>query len=181
MLRFGYAILVGLVGAAIVHIAVLLLVPAYSAQDAWSTLSRDGDLFELVRLPGGSPRSKGGRAPDPFIAAAACRFDLAGDGGARLSASAPALFWSVSVYNRRGHNVYNLNDRSASDGALDIALVSPARMLELRKGLPEDMDGATIIEVEDDLGIIVVRTFRPDPTFVPAIEAFFESARCEPR
>jgi uncharacterized membrane protein len=39
MLRLFYILLIGIVGAGIVHIAVLLLLPQFSERDAWSSRS----------------------------------------------------------------------------------------------------------------------------------------------
>ena len=50
MLRLLYALLVGIVGAGIVHIVVLLLVPSYSERDAWSRLSEMADLYGIAPL-----------------------------------------------------------------------------------------------------------------------------------
>jgi len=44
MRKLIYAALLGLVGAGIVHIAVLLMVPDFSERDAWSRLAQASDL-----------------------------------------------------------------------------------------------------------------------------------------
>ncbi|PSM18160.1 MULTISPECIES: DUF1254 domain-containing protein [Nitratireductor] len=178
MLRLAYVLLSGLIGAAIVHIAILLLLPAYAERDAWSRLEQAGAPNSFVRLPETASATRGARAPDPFMAAGACRFDLS-ESGVRVQATEKPLFWSVSLYNRWGHNIYSLNDRTASDGLLDLVVVSPDQMIDLRKDLPEDLAGSVIIEVEEDIGIVVVRIFRPDATFAPLVDSFFDAARCQ--
>ena len=74
-------------------------------------------------------------APDPFFRASACRFDLQ-DGPVRLKADGTVPFWSASIYDRGGQNVYNFNDRTAAGGELDFVVVTPAQMIEMRKDLP---------------------------------------------
>ncbi len=44
-------LLLGLVGAAIVHIAVLLLVPFYSSKNAWSHLESLGMAIAFIIFP----------------------------------------------------------------------------------------------------------------------------------
>lgn len=44
-------LILGLVGAAIVHIAVLLLIPFYSSKNAWSHLEALGDAYRFHVLP----------------------------------------------------------------------------------------------------------------------------------
>ncbi len=176
MARLVYTLLVGLVGAAIVHIAILLLLPVLSERDAWSRLASVGNLFEVVPLArSGGPA--GVMLADPFIEARACRFDLEA-GIAHVTAASGAPFWSVSLYDRRGYNVYSFNDRTVSGGVLDLAIVSPAQMIELRKDLPDSLAGAILVEMARPLGIVVVRAFRPDPAFAPIVGGFLDSIGC---
>ena len=76
MRKLVYAVILGLVGAGIVHIAVLLMVPDFSERDAWSRLAQASDFYKVTRLDaeaGGPPVVK---SVDPLFFAAACRFDL---------------------------------------------------------------------------------------------------------
>jgi uncharacterized membrane protein len=40
--RFAYALLIGVVGAGIVHIAVLFLLPYMTERDAWTRMAASG-------------------------------------------------------------------------------------------------------------------------------------------
>ncbi len=178
MARISYAILLGLIGAAIIHIVILLLLPFTTDKDAWSRLAAEGELFEVVPIPRNAV-SPIGAVADPFIHASACRFDLS-QGIAHVTAKGGVPFWSVSIYNRRGHNIYNFNDRTVTAEALDLAVVSPAQMLDLRKDLPDQLAGSLFVEVVDPLGIVVVRAFQPDRTYASKVSVFFDAERCQP-
>ena len=133
----------GLVGAGIVHIVVLLLVPEFSERDAWSRLSMASDLYRMNRLDaeaGGAPVVK---SVDPLFYATACRFDLE-EGMVRIKAPGNVPFWSVSVYDRNGHNIYSFNDHTATGGKLDAVVLTPAQMIDVRKDLPEDLQGSDL-------------------------------------
>lgn len=169
----AYPALLGLVGAAIVHIAMLLALPHFADRDAWSRLAAAGPTFGFVSLDAAVGRA------DPLVDAHACRFDLS-DGAARVTAGAGVPFWSVSVYNRRGHNSYGFTDRTVATGKLDLVLVTPAQMIELRKAMPEALAGSVFVEIGDPVGIVVLRAFRPDDSWGPAVETFFRGARCQP-
>ena len=178
MLRLLHAILLGLLGAGIVHIAVLLLVPEFSERDAWSRLATATDLYRMTRLDavkGGAPVVK---SVDPLFYAAACRFDL-DDGMVEVEAPGRVPFWSVSVYDRNGHNIYSFNDRSATGGQLDAVILTPAQMIEIRKGLPEELDGAVFVEVPVEEGIVVIRGFVPDDSWKPAVSRFLDDSSCD--
>ncbi|TIP33708.1 MAG: DUF1254 domain-containing protein, partial [Mesorhizobium sp.] len=113
MRRLLHALILGLLGAGIVHIVVLFLVPEFSERDAWSRLAMASDLYKMTRLDaeaGGAPVVK---SVDPLFYAAACRFNLA-DGLVRIKAPGDVPFWSASVYDRGGHNIYSFNDHNAN-------------------------------------------------------------------
>ena len=84
MLRLLYAILLGVVGAGIVHISILLLLPLFSDRDAWSRLAAAADLYVVTAADGSDGSAPTVEAPDPFFRAVACRFDLE-DGPVRLA------------------------------------------------------------------------------------------------
>src|SRR5690606_15754398 len=126
------------VGAGIVHIVVLLLVPSFSQRDAWSILSERSNYYVATRLdPPGAPPLIG--SLDPLFDAVACRFDLA-DGPVRVSGEGTVPYWSVSVYDRAGQNIFGFNDRTSPDGALDLVVATPTHMIELRNDLPPEFD-----------------------------------------
>ncbi|RWP01690.1 DUF1254 domain-containing protein [Mesorhizobium sp.] len=178
MRRLLHAILLGLLGAGIVHIIVLLLAPEFSERNAWSRLAMASNLYRMTRLDaeaGGTPVVK---SVDPLFYAAACRFDLS-DGMVRVKAPGNVPFWSVSVYDRNGHNIYSFNDHSATGRVLDSIVLTPAQMIEIRKDLPEELQGAIFVEAPIDEGMFVIRSFAPDDSWKPTVSRFLEQSSCE--
>lgn len=177
--RLAYAVLVGLVGAGLVHIAILLLLPDFSQRDAWSRLAMVSDVYRFVdldRLGGSEPVV---RADDPLFRAAACRFDLA-DGLVQISTPGNVPYWSVSIYDRSGQNVYSFNDRIAEGRVLDFVVLTPAQMLEVRKEFPEEVGNSIFVEIPIGEGILVVRGFVPDSSWDPAMSSFLGEMSCVP-
>ncbi|TIW78919.1 MAG: DUF1254 domain-containing protein [Mesorhizobium sp.] len=161
MRRLLHALILGLLGAGIVHIVVLFLVPEFSERDAWSRLATASDLYRMTRLD-----------------AAACRFDLA-DGLVRIKAPGDVPFWSASVYDRGGHNIYSFNDHNANGEKLDTVVLTPAQMIDVRRDLPEDLQGAIFVEAPIEEGIFVVRAFVPDESWKPIVSRFLEQSSCD--
>src|SRR5690606_20861203 len=163
MTRLVHALMLGLLGAGIVHIAVLLLVPTYSQRDAWSALAERSNYYTLTLLNGQ------GVEPvidsiDPLFLAAACRFDL-GEGVVHIAGAGDVPYWSISLYDRAGQNIYSLNDRSSSGGSPDFVVATPVQMIDLRNTLPAEFDRSVFIEADADEGIVVIRAFAPDETW----------------
>lgn len=179
MLRLLYAVILGLIGAGIVHIAVLLLIPDISDRDVWSKLQSASDLYKTTRLdsaPGSPPIVK---SIDPLFSAAACRFDL-NDGVLRVTGQGHTPFWSVSVYNRAGENIYSFNDHTLARGGVDFSVATPTQMIEVRKEFPDGTGNSIYVETASDEGIVVVRSFVPDPSWKKSVSDFLDGISCMP-
>lgn len=178
MARLGLAILIGLLGAAAIHIVVLFLVPRFSERDIWSRMAARGDLYDVVTLSDGDDGSAPLWSADPLMRAAGCRFDLS-DTMARLTAPPGTVFWSLSVFDRHGLNVFSMNDRTA-DAAVDIVFAKPFQAVELRKAVPPELASSIIVEVQDNEGLAVLRSFQPDWTYKRDVDTFFSDVACNP-
>ena len=172
MARDSSTLLLGVVGAGIVHITILLLLPLFSERDAWSKLATAGRPYVMTAADGSDGNAPTVEAPDPFFRASACRFDLQ-DGPVRLKANGGVPFWSASIYDRGGQNVYNFNDRTATDGALDFVIVTPTQMIDMRKDLPAELESSVFVEADIDEGIVVVRAFMPDDSWGRPLRPIF--------
>jgi uncharacterized membrane protein len=171
-----HALVLGLVGAGIVHIAILLMLPSYSQRDAWSLLSRQANYYAITRLdPPDAPPVIA--AMDPLFDAAACRFDLR-DGTLHMTGRGDVPYWSMSVYDRAGQNIFSMNDRSSTDGALDFVVATPEQMIDLRNALPPEYNRAVFVEADVDEGVVVVRAFAPDESWEPTVTRYLASLNC---
>ncbi|AZO31413.1 MULTISPECIES: DUF1254 domain-containing protein [Mesorhizobium] len=178
MRSLPHALILGLLGAGIVHIVVLFLVPEFSERDAWSRLAMTSDLYKMTRLDAEAGVAPVVKSVDPMFYAAACRFDLA-DGLVRIRAPGDVPFWSASVYDRNGHNIYSFNDHNANGEKLDAVVLTPAQMIDVRRDLPEELQGAIFVEAPIEEGILVVRAFVPDDSWKPIVSRFLEQSACE--
>ena len=176
--RLAYALLIGVVGAGIVHIAILFLLPYMTERDAWTRMAALGDVHETVIIDG-KEEDRLLANPDPLFLAAGCRFEL-DEGPVRISAADRVLFWSLSVYDRTGQNIFSLHDRTASEGELDIVILKPVHMLELRHSFPEDFARSIFVEAELDAGMAVIRSFLPDESWRPRVSRYLRSISCDP-
>ena len=170
-------VLGGLLVAGIIHIAIVFMVPLYASNDAWGQMKqfgRDGQFHVLaLPLPGAEPLA----ALDPRIMHAACRFSLV-DGPVRIQAALPDDFWSIAIFDRRGRNIYSLNDRSAERSQLDLAILTPVQMARLRQDPPASLETAVVLVEPIDVGFGLIRVFVADETRLTAATTALNGADC---
>jgi uncharacterized membrane protein len=167
----------GLLVGGIVHIAVVMLVPSYASRDAFSSVGRFGPDGAFHVLPMAEPGTEPLPSLDPLMAHAVCRYSLSAR-PVHVKAVLPDTFWSLAVFDRRGRNVYNLNDKSADRNGLDLVLANPQQMQEIRERLPDLMERSIVAEVPGDAGFVLLRVFVPGPALLGPVRDALAKADC---
>ena len=167
----------GLLLGGIIHVAIVFMVPLFASNDAWAQMRAFGPdgQFHLLPIPvaGAEPLA----SLDPRMVQAVCRFTLA-EGPLRIQAVLPDEFWSIAVFDRRGRNVYSLNDRAADRQKLDLAILTPVQMALMRQDPPAALESAIVLEVPIDTGFVLLRVFVPDDSMLPSATAALQEADC---
>ena len=186
--RVLLAVLIGLVGAAIVHIAVIFAIPGQSRNDAWSRLERLGPAFATVPVAPLPPPEPGGAEPssgaafsfvDPAFLTVACRFSTE-NGPVRIVAGERTPFWSTSISGRNGDNLYSISERAALDGQLNL-FVGTRDQLDLGRIEGSDLDPSAIpVELAAEEAILVVRALVGEESQRPYVDRFVRSIGCRP-
>ena len=170
------AIVIGLVGAAFIHIVIILALPMWTGQDAWTRVQALGDMNRFYPLAN-EPNLTGLYNDNPYIRSAVCRFDIS-EGPVRIVTSGNVPFWTVAVYDTGSNETYSMNDRSAIGTGVNITLVTPAQMLQLRRFMPRTLERAVLVELSKPQGYVVLRAVAPMPSHQPAVRAFLSNAAC---
>ncbi len=177
-MKLLYSVIAGIVLAGIVHITIILLIPQFGTKDAWAVIARSMDPWRFSGLSENQPALAQLSDLDPQFKVGACRFDLA-DGGLRIRTSGNARYWSASVFDRGGTNVYNLNNRTAIQGRLELVIVNPEQMIRARENPPEDLERAVVVEADINAGFVFLRVWSPDESWHALSKEFLESVVCE--
>ncbi|MCL6708262.1 hypothetical protein M8R20_14780 [Pseudomonas sp. R2.Fl] len=170
------AVLTGLIGAAVLHIVIILALPHFTGKDAYTRVRSEGaaNRFHLLDA---APDRLGLANTDPYLRTAVCHFETR-DRAVRLTAPANAGFWSLAVYDRNSNEVFSMNDRTSVDGTLDVVVASPVQVARLRRQPPEALSDAIIIEIAVPAGYAVLRTLAPQASFESGAVAFLSAAGC---
>ena len=179
MAKTFYALALGLLGALLVHIATIFLIPRMAENDAWARLSRTSQPGAFSIAEANSDIAASMRAFDPNFVIAACQFSLA-EGPVSLAGSAAPDFWSLSIFNRQGANIFSINDRSMQDGLLDVVVATPLQLVEFQKDMPTELVNSVFAEADVRDGFVMLRAFVPEASMRAQVVNFIKSASCEP-
>ena len=177
MIRWLLWMLGGIVLGGIVHLASVLALPRTATQDAYARIAAISPVNSIVPLA--DPSAEGAIVPfmDPAFASAVCRYDLSG-GSLNFSAPVSPAYTSVSFYTRNGVAYYAINDRAAGRRVIELELMTTAQRAEL----PDDEEitaaDRLIVESPTDTGLIVLRTFAPEPGLMPVAKNSLAAAKC---
>ena len=180
MIRTGLWILGGLVLGGIIHIVVILMLPALSATAAWdrvSTLAPPGSTQVLAAVAADQPNPL---RLDPELAYAVCRLDLS-KGPGTVAGTLPQAFWSVAVYGRNGTVVYSTTNRDSTSNLLDLGLFNAAQTRLLAEQKLDVAEGLLIVEAQQDELMVVVRLAPPHPAMRARFEQELSEVQCGPR
>jgi uncharacterized membrane protein len=167
----------GLIVGGMIHVAIVFLIPGLAGKDAWAQMARFGPDGQFHTIPMPTAGAEAIPDLDPRMMQAVCRFTLA-NGPVRINADLPDEFWSVAVFDRRGRNVYSLNDRAAERARLDLAILTPVQMAQMRQNPPASLESAIVLEQPLDVGFVLIRAFVPDDSMLPTVTQALAGASC---
>lgn len=176
-MRSLYLLFCGLILGGIIHIVIILLIPSLGSRDAARQIGKLGNLTSFQYIENGS---KVGIANiDPFFKLSVCRFDLERDGLLVSGTDAPT-YWSASVFDDEGRVIYSLNDRTAIKNRLQMIVVNPIQMADLRQAQPEEIETSIVVETTAMKGFVLLRVLVRDPSWEERARNFLDEASCQP-
>ena len=177
MLRLLLAIFTGLIGAAVLHLIIVLSLPHFGNRDAYSRAVAEGAAHRFHLLDDKREKAELGSG-DPFMRVAVCTFDVS-DKPVRLAGFGAVPFWSVAIFDSSSNEIFSMNDRTSAGGMLDILIANTVQLAAIRKAQPQALSQSILVESGRNQGYAVLRTLVPQPSFVDEAERFLGEAKCE--
>jgi uncharacterized membrane protein len=177
MVRILFATIVGLLGAALLHLVIILALPHFSDRDAFQQVEALGDEDAFHRLDPAT-NSGGLLNGDPYLRTAVCAFDLR-DMPVHLAAGGRVPFWSLAIYDKASNEVFSMSDRTSVGGALDVLVAAPVQLAAIRKALPAELSQSILVEMPEGQGYAVLRTMAPQASFNDGARDFLDKAQCD--
>lgn len=177
MIRTLVWLVAGVLLGCVVHIAVVLAMPALASRDIWTRLADSARAGVVTVLPAPQPEVPNPLRLDPEIAYGVCRMDLTTAPGV-LTGVLPNAFWSVAVYDRSGAVIYSTTNRDGIGQVLDIGIFNPSQTRLLAQQRLEVAEGLLIVESQSDDVIVTVRLAPPHPSMRARFEAALAALSC---
>ncbi|AXV14755.1 DUF1254 domain-containing protein [Neorhizobium sp. SOG26] len=178
-LQLILAVVVGLIGAALLHLIIVLLLPEFSEKDAYTRVLAKGEMHRFYQLGSVADRTGLGM-DDPYLPVAVCAYDIS-EGPVRLAAANNGLpFWSLAVFDASSNEIFSINDRTSAGGALNVVIATPVQLTALRRSLPEPVSQSIMVETTAAQGYVVLRSLAPQPSYEELASQFLSEASCAP-
>ena len=164
--------------AGIVHIAAIFLVPVLAENDGFSRMARvagEGSFTEVTLMPSGSGAMPG---LDPLFLHGTCRLHLA-EGPVSIGVQESERYWSLALYDTHGTVVFSLNDRTATDGRLDMLILNPVQAAQL-KAEAGSLGETVVVESPSDELVALARFYAPVRSVTGEAREALRKATCEP-
>lgn len=177
MIRTLLWIFAGVLLGGIIHIVVILTLPALAAQPVWTRIEALGPMNEVHVLPTIAPGEPNPLRLDPDLAYAVCRMDLR-SGPAVVSGTLPDAFWSLAVFNRAGTVIYSTTNRDGIGTTLNLGVFDAAQTRLLAQQKFDVPDGLLIVEAPKDDIFVLVRLAPPHAAMRKRYEAALSAIEC---
>lgn len=171
MIRTFLWVLAGVLLGGVIHILVILGLPTFATQDAWTRVVALDAVDQPVILSAPKPGEPNPLRLDPDMAYAVCQVDLTSGPGV-VSGTLPDAFWSLAVYDRTGAVIYSTTNRDGIGQNLDLGIFNPAQTRLLAQQQLDITEGLLIVESPRNDVFTVVRVAPPHP----AMKARYEEA-----
>jgi uncharacterized membrane protein len=162
MIRTLLWIVGGLVLGGIIHITVILLLPALSGGSIFAQITAMGALNRPIVLAAPQPGEPNPLRLDPELVTALCQIDLRHGPGV-VAGTLPQAFWSVVIYDRAGTAIYSTTNRDGIGQIVDVGLFNPAQTRLLAEQKIDVAEGLLIVASSGDDVYAVVRLEPPHP------------------
>ncbi|MET3926198.1 hypothetical protein [Devosia sp. 2618] len=180
MTRFLLWLLSGLVLGGIIHIIVILTLPALADQSVWNRVAEyeaDNRMVVLPPVVAGEPNPL---ALDPELTYGLCRVDLS-QGPAYLSGTLPDAFWSVALFNETGIINYSTTNRDGIGQTVELGIFNAAQTRLLAQQQLDIAEGLLVVESPTDKLLILIRLAPPHQAMRARFENALKSIRCGTR
>jgi uncharacterized membrane protein len=168
--------------AAIVHVAIILVLPRVASSNAAARLMSGAQLNGLETLQPTTGKLETLPLPfaDPALVTAVCRFEI-DEAPLRIRVGVPESILSVAILSPQGRMIQAITDRAATRRQLTIVLATAEQIRQLEAQDPDDEPVQEFrLRMSETSGIAVIRALALRETEKEALLASLARSTCRP-
>jgi uncharacterized membrane protein len=177
VIRTVLFVLAGVILGGIIHIVVILALPAFATTGVWDRVALLAPPATTVVLPQVAAGTPNPLALDPDLSYAICRLDLT-KGPGSLSGTLPQAFWSLAVYGRNGGVIYSTTNRDGIGQTLDVGIFNADQTRLLAQQKLDIAEGLLIVESPMNDIFVVIRLDPPHQAMRARYEQMLAGVSC---
>ena len=177
MIRTALWAFAGVVLGGVIHIGVILTLPALATEGLWQRVTALDALNKPVVLAAPDALQPNPLRLDPELAYAVCRIDLR-EGPGYLRGTLPSGFWSVAVYGPNGTVLYSTTNRDGLGNTLELGIFNQVQTRLLAEQQLNVAEGLLVVEVNQDDALVLVRAAPPHQAVRTRYEAALNRLTC---
>ena len=177
MIRTLLWLLGGALLGGIIHIVVILTLPALAEDTIWTRIAALNAQNKMVILPQVVPGEPNPLGLDPDVAYGVCQIDL-NAGPAYLSGIMPDAFWSVALFNKQGIITYSTTNRDGIGQTLEMGIFNADQTRLLAQQQLDIAEGLLVVESADDDIFVLVRLAPPHQAMRQRFEDELAKVKC---
>ncbi|WDR06415.1 hypothetical protein PSQ90_02800 [Devosia rhodophyticola] len=170
----------GVLLGGIIHLIVILTLPALAENTVWTRIESLDARNKIVLLPQVKPGQPNPLGLDPGLSYGVCQLDLS-DGPAYLNGTLPDAFWSIAIYDRNGTIEYSTTNRDGIGRTLQMGIFNSSQTRLLAEQRIDIAEGLLIIEASANDLFVVVRLAPPHRAVRPRYERALSAISCGPK
>lgn len=177
MMRTLLWLLGGVLLGGVIHIVVILSLPALAEDTVWTRVSALDAKNRMVVLPRVEPDAPNPFGLDPALTYGICQVDL-GEGPGYMSGVMPDAFWSVALFNPQGIVTYSTTNRDGIGKTLELGIFNAAQTRLLAQQQLDIEEGTLVVEAASDDLFVLIRLAPPHQAMRVRFERELSEIRC---
>ena len=177
--RWAYQAALVMIGAGIIHIIAVLLVPFHAEKDAWSRLKNQAGSFQFKVLDTRSTGNEFVSGLDPLFVHAACRVETTGE-PVEVAFCGPRQILVGGDLQSLNGVVFSVNDRTVEQSEARFLIVTATQNSRIREADPLAYEENIIVETDQKQLIVVLRVYAPSELDRTRVADMVAGATCLP-
>ena len=179
MRRFIFWSLAIVLLAAAAHIVTSVFFPRLEREDTVAELMGATKLNQLTVLDDESKLKTMLRGVPSDMAFALCPYDISKT-PITISAPLPGTYWSISIFEPSGRNIYTLNDTQVGTHHFAAQLIQGEAKTTAEEDTSKREGGGIVIHTKEPTGVVIIRAFVEDRASRKSAHAALAATECKP-